>query len=175
MYEVFGDEPSEKKRNIVLQFVEQNKTFILITDRKIAWYDAVYVCWRDYSSLASISNEMEYNTILNMTKDLGISFWFGLYENAISWTWSISLDTDNSLELCGSVTNISWWRECDCTAVKPFFCYDGKKHETMFCLLFPHSGPSFLLLLHCFFCLDQIYSHARHQAMNASMLPPGGH
>lgn len=63
MYEMSGDEPSEKMEYCFGMFIELStyKTFILITDQ-MNWDAAQNVCRRDNGSLACISDELETQT-----------------------------------------------------------------------------------------------------------------
>lgn len=120
-----------------LSFIETEKTFSLFID-EMSWDGAQEVCSRNGGDLASISDEQEHSAIYDLTKDLNVSFWIGLYDDYNSWRWSLNTsshfvmrwetnepDNANSLEHCASISNISSWRDRDCSVKMPFFCDDG--------------------------------------------------
>lgn len=103
----------------------------------MSWDNAQGYCSHYGGVLASISDQEENSIIYDMTKDMN-TFWIGLYDDVNSWRWTLNTsspfvlrwekdepDNANSLEHCASISNISSWRDRDCSLKMPFFCDDG--------------------------------------------------
>lgn len=119
------------------------KTFSL-TVEKLSWDAAQKFCSQDEGDLASITDELENSVIHNITSDMNISFWIGLRDDFNSWRWSLNTpshsvlrwgqnepDNANSSEHCASISNLSSWRDRDCSVKMPFFCDDGMMCATV--------------------------------------------
>lgn len=110
----------------------------------MSWDAAQELCSRNEGELASISDELENSVIYNMTSDMNVSFWIGLRDDFNSWRWSLDSyshfvlrwelnepDNANSSEHCASISNISSWRDRDCSVKMPFFCDEGMMCATV--------------------------------------------
>lgn len=118
----------------------------LLNFERMSWHAAREFCSQNEGDLASISNELENSVISNMTNDMNISFWIGLHDDFNSWRWSLNTsspfvlrwgqnepDNADSSEHCASISNISSWRDRDCSVKMPFFCDDGRTCATVAC------------------------------------------
>lgn len=114
------------------------RDYVLIQEQN-TWDEEQAYCRKNHIDLATIqSNEDSANlqeAVYKMTKIA----WIGLYNDINSWRWSNqdekitfqSWNTGepnnyNGHEECGLMYS-STWNDGSCSALFPFFCYNGKK------------------------------------------------
>lgn len=123
------------------------------------WAQAQKYCRDNFVDLATIATAEDWAIVRAMMQNNGGNAWIGLFDDYISWRWSInntflykdgniplatwlSLNVDNygSVEHCGQL-HLGSLYDCPCGEVKRSVCYDGE------CALFHN-------ICHCYKCIS---------------------
>lgn len=126
----------------------------------MTWHEAQTHCRHAYTDLATISN---IHDMIEIIRTMGVhlmTLWIGLYEDAVTWKWSLSRRgfygyreaefrnwdavepyNPNATERCVGIAATGEWMKLNCTSLNYFFCYDGNilrpgiNHREQFCTL----------------------------------------
>ncbi|XP_026154288.1 uncharacterized protein LOC113125171 [Mastacembelus armatus] len=123
----------------------QPQYFFLIQTAPRTWYDAQTYCKNQSAALATIRNAENMNSVINKMDQSITEFWIGLYEDVLTWTWSLSdmgysggaeagfrnwgdgQPTNKSgIQHCAGIGVTGYWEDLDCGLLNYFFCYDGR-------------------------------------------------
>jgi len=111
----------------------------------MTWSEAQTYCRESYTDLATVDNPQEMNTILDkMTEKNLHDFWIGLYEDVLTWRWSLSdggyygdvkdefanwaagePNTLTGVQHCVGIQDTGEWKDLDCGTLNYFLCFDG--------------------------------------------------
>ncbi|KAL7374933.1 hypothetical protein ABVT39_009345 [Epinephelus coioides] len=122
-----------------------SRDYILIHNEPKTWFEAQTYCRERYTDLATVSNVRDMNRVVDKMENTFTDFWIGLYEDAVTWRWSMSDEghygdgevefrnwgdgkptNESGIHHCAGIQHMGQWKDLDCDLLHYFLCFDGR-------------------------------------------------